>query len=91
MNCEFDQLIELAQRLGLVIRHARLGGSGGGIAHFKGQRQLFIDLEAAPADQLEQTARAMANLPELETQFIRPDVRRLLEEWGRGGQGRPKG
>src|SRR5438477_1223449 len=79
---EFDELLEIACRLGVTVRHVKLGGNGGGIARFKNQRQLFIDQDAGPMDQLEQTAKALAGLEELGTVFIRPDVRKILEQWG---------
>ncbi len=82
MTSAFDELLDLAGKLGIAVRHAHLGGGGGGLACFKNRRQLFVDQDAAPDDQLEQTARAMANLPELEGVFLRPDVRKLLEEYG---------
>ena len=48
-------------------------------ASFKGTRQLFIDLDADPADQLERTAKAIAGVEGLDQLFVRPDVRELLE------------
>jgi hypothetical protein len=81
MSSAFDEMIELAKRMGIMVRHARLGGGGGGLAIVKGGRQLFVDLDADPADQLEQTAKAIAPLPEIDTVFVRPDVRQLLEQY----------
>lgn len=81
MTSTFDEMIELARRVGVKVRHVKLGGGGGGLAWVKGTRQLFVDLDADPGDQLEQTARAMATLPELETVFIRPDVRAVIEAY----------
>lgn len=80
MNSAFDELLEIAKRMGIVVRHAALGGSGGGLASLKGQRQLFIDLNAQPADQLEQTVQALARLAELETIYLRPDLRALFDD-----------
>jgi len=82
MEGQFEELLELAKKVGIGVRHVRLGGNGGGLAKFKNQRQLFIDLDAAAIDQLEQTARAMAQVEELQSIYVRPDVRKLLEEWG---------
>lgn len=87
MSSTFDELIELAAKLGITVRHVRLGGAGGGMAKFKNQRQLFIDLDADAAEQLEQTARGLANLEELDAVFLRPDVRALLDSC-RGSQTR---
>ncbi len=83
MSNAFDEMIDLARRMGITVRHARLGGSGGGLVTVRGERQLFLDLDAHPLDQLERTARALADLPELEGMFVRPDVRELLDRYGR--------
>ena len=81
MDSAFDEMIDLAKRLGVAVRHARLGGAGGGLASVKGTRQLFVDLDADPADQIEQTARALGNLPGLDAVFVRPDVRELIDRY----------
>jgi hypothetical protein len=79
---QFDELIDLAQRLGVTVRHAHLGGNGGGLVKLKDKRQLFIDLDAEPMDQLATTVGALVGLPELDGVYIRPDVRKLIEEFG---------
>lgn len=80
----FDEMLDVARRIGISVRHVRLGGNGGGLAQFKNKRQLFIDQDAAAMDQLEQTARALSKLDELQTIFIRPDVRKLIDECSGG-------
>lgn len=81
MDSAFDEMIELAKRLGVSVRHARLGGNGGGLANVKGQKQLFVDMDADPQDQIEQTAKALAAVGGLEAVFVRPDVRELIERY----------
>ena len=85
MTSAFDELLDLARRMGVTVRHARLGGTGGGLARIRGTRQLFIDLDAGPADQLEQTVRALAGVEEIDAVFVRPDVRELIDEARREG------
>jgi hypothetical protein len=77
----FEELLELARRVGVTVRHVRLGGAGGGMASVRGARQLFIDLDADPEDQLQCVAHALGNLPEIDTVFIRPDVRDILDRY----------
>lgn len=81
MSSAFDEMLDLASRIGIAVRHAHLGGGGGGLAQFKGKRQLFVDLDAHPVDQLERTAKALARLPEIEQVFLRPDVREILDRY----------
>ena len=75
----FEALLEVAHRLGLDVRHVHLGGAGGGLAFFKGKRQLFVDMDADPEEQLDRTVDAMATIPEINDIFMRPDVRQLFE------------
>ncbi len=77
----FDEMLALAEKLGIQLRHASLGGDGGGLITLRGRRQLFIDLDADPADQLETVARALAADPSIDELFIRPDVRELIERY----------
>ncbi|HWB52871.1 MAG TPA: hypothetical protein VG722_01720 [Tepidisphaeraceae bacterium] len=86
MDRQFAELLEFAERAGIEIRHAHLGGDSGGLAKMKNKRILFIDLDATALDQLEQTARALASAPELETQYLRPDLRQLIEHWSENKQ-----
>lgn len=79
MTSVFEEMLELAQRLGIAVRHAHLGGGGGGLAQVRGVRQLFVDLDAHPMDQLERTAKALACVAEVDTALVRPDVRQLLD------------
>jgi hypothetical protein len=81
MNSAFDELLNAARQLGMTIRSVHLGGAGGGVAQFKGQAQLFIDLDCDAAEQLAQTAQALCDDPRMETLFIRPDVRQLLDDY----------
>jgi len=66
MGSSFDELIEVAKQLGVGVRHARLGGAGGGLVRVKGELVLFIDVDAEPADQLEQTVKGIARVPGVE-------------------------
>jgi len=81
MTSVFDEMLDVARRLGIVVRHVSLDGSGGGLAVVKGQRHLFIDTTAHPEDQLQTVAKALAGLPEIPNLFLRPDVRKVIERY----------
>ncbi|HEY1686661.1 MAG TPA: hypothetical protein VGG19_18000 [Tepidisphaeraceae bacterium] len=81
MDSQFADLLDFAARIGIEVRHAHLGGNATGLAQTKNKRILVIDLDATPLDQLHQTARALARIPQLDTEYLRPDLRQLLEDW----------
>jgi hypothetical protein len=74
----FEEMLEAARLAGVQVRHASLGGSGGGLATVQGKRFLFVDTDADPEDQLERTVEGLSRVEELRRQPLREDVRRLL-------------
>lgn len=74
----FDELLAAARKAGIDVRHAHLGGAGGGLANFKQKRQLFIDLDADPDDQLDRTVAALAGIAEVLAQPLSAQARALL-------------
>ncbi len=82
MNKEqlLDNLIATAEELGIDVRKAHMDGtSGGGICKLKSRWVLIIDLAAPLEDQIEATAHALKNRPEIENIYLRPQVRELIE------------
>ena len=55
--------LNLAERLGYVIRQEWLEGNGGGGCELRGRRFLFIDLAAPPADQFEMVLGVLRGEP----------------------------
>ncbi|MCP4592353.1 MAG: hypothetical protein GY842_16595, partial [bacterium] len=47
----------------------------------RGRRVLFIDTTADLATRLECVVCALAGIPEIETRFVRPELRELLERY----------
>lgn len=74
----FQELVESARQAGVHVRHAPLGGSGGGLACVRGRYSLFIDIEADPEEQLDRTVNALVGVAELQRLPLREDVRQLL-------------
>ena len=75
----FEELLHIAREAGVQVRHAPLGGGGGGLVTLKGQRVLFVDTQAEPEDQLDRTLAAVAKLPQVAMRHVREDVRRLIQ------------
>jgi hypothetical protein len=74
----FDELLSAARHAGIEVRHVHLGGSGGGLAPLKQKRQLFVDLDADPDEQLDRTVSALAGVPEVLAQPLHEDARAML-------------
>ncbi len=63
----------------MKIRREPLGGRGGGLASMKKETIFFVDTEAATADVATLCAEAVRKLVDIETIYLRPEVRLYLE------------
>ena len=74
-----EELLDLAEKIGMEVRRASLSGQGGGLCVLRGRRILVVDVGLPPTDQVAQTAGALAGLPELEEMYLKPALRETLE------------
>jgi len=74
-----EELLHLLEANGVKVRNEPLGGSGGGLCTVKGQRIFFVDTQAPSAEVAALCAEAVAKLLDLETVYIRPEVRQYIE------------
>ncbi len=72
---KLEAAIDLARKLDVTVRHAPLGGDGGGLCTVRGQRVLFIDSAADLATQYERALTDLVQIPELNGMFILPELR----------------
>ncbi|MBN1555828.1 MAG: hypothetical protein JXA11_13885, partial [Phycisphaerae bacterium] len=81
-------LIDLAERVGIVIRRApasTLESSehpGGAWVRLRGKEMLFLNPAASTADQMNVAVEALRGRAELADQFIPPELRDLLDAPG---------
>lgn len=75
LQSKLDELLRLAEEIGLAIRTEPLGGEGGGFCVVKGERRLFVDAMADLETRYERTLEAMSLLPELDKRYLPPEVR----------------
>jgi hypothetical protein len=75
-----DQLLALLKDNGVKVRSEPMGGSGGGLCTIKGQSVFFIDTEGSAAETATFCAEAVAKLVNIETIYLRPEVRQYIEE-----------
>jgi hypothetical protein len=74
-----DQAIDLAKRLGYLIRQDFFAGCGGGGCEVKGRRLLFLDLDLLPEEQLEQVIAALRSEPAAATLPVSHELGELLK------------
>jgi hypothetical protein len=75
-----DELLALLKDSGIKVRGEPMGGSGGGVCTVKGQNVFFIDTESGAAETAMLCAEAVAKLVNIETIYIRPEVRQYIED-----------
>lgn len=76
-----NELLDVAERLGIEVRHEYLGGEGGGLCRLRGKQVLFVDVSASQAEQLARTATALAGLDQVDEQYVVPKVRQVLDRY----------
>jgi hypothetical protein len=77
-----EEMLALLEAQNVKIRREPLGGRGGGLAAMKGEKLFFVDTEAASAEVATLCADAVLKLVDIETIYLRPEVRLFLESHG---------
>ncbi len=72
-----DEAIRLAQGLGYRLRQESLGGVGGA-CEIRGEKWLFLDLDAGPQEQLDCVLGALAREPSLGARTISAPLARAI-------------
>jgi hypothetical protein len=85
-EAQLEAIIEVFGRLDIAVRLERLGGGGGGLCALRGQRVLFIDLDADVATRLDRSVGALASLPELDSVYLTPALREHIARTQGSGQ-----
>lgn len=81
ITTQLNALLDLAEKLGIEVRQVPLDDGGGGFCKLRGRRILFVDVLADTSDQIARVAGALASLPELQDQYVVPQLRELLERY----------
>lgn len=73
-----EHALDLADRLGYVVRQEWLGGLTGGGCELRGKKILFLDLAMGPEDQLDQVIDTLRRDPNTITLPMPHNLRGLL-------------
>ncbi len=76
-----EELLSLLESSGIAIRRDALGGSGGGLCAIKGEQILFVDTQASAGEMAMICAEVVPNIVDIETVYIRPEVRQFIENY----------
>jgi hypothetical protein len=74
-----EELLALLEASNVRIRREPLGGRGGGLATMKSGNVFFVDTEAARAEVAALCAEAVARLLDIETIYLKPEIRQFIE------------
>ena len=74
-----QELEALLEALGIRVRHETLEGFAGGMCTVNGRCCMFLDISAQPSDLARLCALELIKKADLETLYLRPEVRRYLE------------
>jgi hypothetical protein len=74
-----EELLALLEARNVKIRSEPLGGRGGGLASMKGETIFFVDTQASSVDVAALCADAVRKLVDIETVYLRPEIRSFLE------------
>ena len=78
-----DDLLELLTAHQVEIRREPMGGTGGGLCQIKEKSVFFLDTQASQWDMTQSCAEAVHQLIDIETIYLRPQVRQVLEQHSR--------
>jgi len=80
------RLLEVAESIGIGIRRAPAAAepvgsehTGGALVRLRGRELLFLDPAASLADRIAVVAAALAGRSQIETMFLPPEIRELIE------------
>jgi len=76
-----SELLDLAEKLQIEVRREFLQGRGAGLCTLHGRKVLFIDSDASLADQIDQTAEALASIGPFDDLYLLPQIRQLIDKY----------
>ncbi len=75
-----DEILLVLEASGVAVRWEILGDSPGGLCTVKGNMVLILNRSALPSELARTCARALVKAADIETLYLRPDIRRFVEE-----------
>ena len=76
-----EELVALLEQNGVEIRREAMGGGGGGLCVIKEKNIFFVDTDCPIAEMTAICSRAVNELLDVDSIYIRPQVRQYLEKY----------
>lgn len=73
-----EEAIDLAKRLGFVVREDWFGGAPAGACQLKGRRWLFVDLALSPREKLDEVVAVLRSVPIPPDSDVSPQLQAML-------------
>ena len=75
-----DELLELLAKNGVKIRKDSLGGNSSGLCKLKDGFYFFADTDSAAYEIAAASAKALTQVIDIETIYLKPEVRAFIEQ-----------
>jgi hypothetical protein len=77
-----EELVMLLESNGVTIRREPLAGGVGGLCTISGRHVFFLDTQASSVDVASVAAEAVTKLIDIESIYLRPEIRQFIESHG---------
>ncbi|MGA2679076.1 MAG: hypothetical protein ABSF37_07225 [Sedimentisphaerales bacterium] len=77
-----EELVMLLESNGVAIRREPLAGGAGGLCTISGRHIFFLDTQASSVEVASAAAEAVAKLIDIESIYLRPEIRQFIESNG---------
>lgn len=74
-----EDLAGILEKKGIEIRSEALGGEGGGLCRLKNKTVFFLDKQASTHERARQYARAVREIMDIDSIYLKPAVREFIE------------
>jgi hypothetical protein len=74
-----DELTELLSSVGVGIRTEAMDGRQGGLCRINDRDIFFVDTDSSPSDAIDACAKAVSEMVDTDSIYIRPVIRELIE------------
>ena len=75
-----DDLLDILEKYNVKIRKDSLGGGGSGLCRIKDQYVFFADMDSSSYEVAVSCARAVSQVVDIESIYIKPQVRTFIEQ-----------